>query len=174
MFFSTMKRTIMFEQLLRGFFMIKSSKKLTTVFGALLLLAGCANDYSGDTYDGRAVGEVSRADTGTVVSLRKIKIKPEGDTPGAGALLGGAAGALAGSAFGGGKGKMLTAAVGGVAGGVAGHMIQNKSQDGFEYTVRLDNGSTVVITQGTSPSLFVGQRVNIINSVKGRSRVVPA
>jgi outer membrane lipoprotein SlyB len=146
-------------------------------FGILvcaLLLAGCANDYSGDTYDGRAVGEISRADTGTIISIRKIKIKPEGDTPGLGALVGGTAGALAGSAFGGGRGKLLTAAAGGVAGGVAGHMIQNRAQDGFEYTVRLDTGATIVVTQGPNPALSVGQRVNVINSQKGRSRVVPA
>ncbi|MDR2074680.1 MAG: glycine zipper 2TM domain-containing protein [Holosporales bacterium] len=153
--------------------MFKNKVALLSLVVCPLLFSGCA-DYSGDTYEGRAVGEVSRADAGTIVSIRKIKIKPEGDTPGMGALIGGAGGALAGAAFGGGRGKLLTAGVGGVAGGIAGHMIQNREQDGFEYTVRLDTGPTIVVTQGPSPALSVGQRVNVINSHKGRSRVVPA
>jgi outer membrane lipoprotein SlyB len=161
--FLSLKRDVMFRNKIIVWMLIACS----------LLFSGCA-DYSGDTYEGRAVGEVSRADTGTIVSIRKIKIKPEGDTPGMGALIGGAGGALAGSVFGGGRGKILTAGVGALAGGVAGHMIQNREQDGFEYTVRLDTGATIVVTQGPSPALSVGQRVNVINSHKGRSRVVPA
>lgn len=138
-----------------------------------LLVCGCANDYSGDTYEGHAVGEVSKANPGTIISMRKIQIKPEGENLGSGALLGGAAGALAGSAFGKGSGKVFAAGLGAIAGGVAGNAIQNRSQNGVEYTIRLDNGSTVVITQGVSPALSVGQNVMVINSNKGRSRVVP-
>lgn len=138
-----------------------------------LLLAGCANDYSGNSYDGAAVGEVSRTDAGTIISVRKIKINPDTKDLGAGALLGGTAGALAGSMFGKGKGNLLAAGTGAVLGGVAGNAIQNRSQDGFEYTIRLDNGATVTVTQGVSPTLSVGQRVMVINSNKGRGRVVP-
>lgn len=137
-----------------------------------VLICGCSNDYSGDSYDGRAVGEVSRSEAGTIVSMRKIKINPESDGLGTGALLGGAAGALAGSAFGKGGGKVLAAGIGAIAGGVTGNAIQNRSQDGFEYVVRLDSGATVSVTQGTSPALSVGQKVIVINSNKGRSRVV--
>ena len=139
-----------------------------------VILAGCSNDYSGNSYDGAAVGEVSKTDLGTIVSMRKIQIKPDPKDLGAGALLGGAGGALLGSAFGGGNAKYLTAAVGGVAGGVAGNAIQNRSVDGFEYSVKLENGSVVTVTQGVEPRLSVGQTVRVINSTKGRSRVVPA
>ncbi len=139
-----------------------------------LFIVGCANNYSGDSYEGRSVGEVSRTDSGTIVSIRKVKINPEGEIPGMGALLGGAAGAAAGSLFGKGHGKLLGAGIGAVAGGVAGHAIQNRPQDGYEYTIRLDSGATVSVVQGTSPKLCVGQKVNIINSNRGRSKVVPA
>lgn len=153
--------------------MLKKKTGLCLVVCSLLAV-GCSNDYSGNTYDGRAVGEVSRADTGTIISMRKITIKPEGEGLGAGALLGGAAGALAGSAFGSGKGKLLGATIGAVGGGVAGNMIQNRSQDGYEYAVRLDSGSIITVTQGVTPALAPGQKVMVVNSSKGRSRVVPA
>jgi outer membrane lipoprotein SlyB len=149
--------------------------KLGVCFVAcVLLVSGCSNDYSGNTYDGRAVGEVSRTDIGTIISMRRVSIKPDSGDLGAGALLGGTAGALAGSMFGRGGGKLLGAGVGAIAGGVAGNAIQNRSQDGFEYTIKLENGTIITISQGTTPALSVGQNVLVINSNKGRSRVVPA
>ncbi|MDR1488656.1 MAG: glycine zipper 2TM domain-containing protein [Holosporales bacterium] len=143
-----------------------------------LFLAGCASDYSGDTYESSSIGEVSRSDYGTIISKRKIKITSEGKSLGTGALIGGTAGAgvgaIAGSMIGGGDNKLLGAAIGGLAGGASGHMIQNRSQEGAGYTVRLDNGSTVTVSQGVQPVLSVGQRVMVINSNEGRSRVVPS
>lgn len=151
--------------------MISKVLLVTFILGASLL-AGCSKDYSGDTYESRSVGEVSRTDKGVVTSMRKIKIESE-EGPGAGALLGGVGGALAGSMFGKGGGKVLGAAAGAVLGGVAGNAIQNRSKDGYEYAVKLDNGSTVTVTQGVDPKISVGQRVLVVNSNKGRSRVVP-
>ncbi len=136
-----------------------------------LLLTGCStNEFSGNRYEGSAVGEVSRTDRGYVLSLRKVEIKPDGSV--AGTALGAVGGGLLGSMFGGGHGKYLTAAAGAVAGGVAGNAIGSKSQEGIEYTVKLDNGSIITITQGTEPYISVGQRVYVVNSNKGRSRIV--
>ena len=140
---------------------------------AAVLITGCSNEFSGDSYSHRNAGEVQRADQGTIISMRKVEIKPDSNDLGAGALLGGAGGALLGSAFGKGHGKLLGAGVGAVAGGVAGNAIQNRAQPGMEYTVKLENGSVVVIAQGLSPALSVGQKVSVVNSNKGRSRVVP-
>ncbi|MDR0552624.1 MAG: glycine zipper 2TM domain-containing protein [Holosporales bacterium] len=138
-----------------------------------LFLSGCAADYSGNTYQGGAVGEVSRSEYGTVVQIRDIKIKVD-KSAGSGALVGGTAGAvggaLVGSAF---DNKMVGAAVGAAAGALGGHAIQNRDQKGKEYTIRLDNGHTVTITQGLSPQLSVGQRVIVIDAHKGRGRVIP-
>jgi outer membrane lipoprotein SlyB len=139
---------------------------------AALLLVGCGGDFSGSRYDEAAVGEVSRTDEGTVISLRRVELKPDHST--AGALLGGAGGALVGSLFGGGNGKILTTTAGAIAGGVAGNAIGSRAQDGIEYTVQLNNGAVVTLTQGTDPAISVGQRVRVIYSNKGRSRVVPA
>jgi outer membrane lipoprotein SlyB len=104
--------------------------------------------------------------------MRKVEIKPD-EEPGAGALLGGVGGGLVGSMFGKGGGKVLTTAAGAAVGGLAGHMIQNKAKDGMEYTVKLDSGSIITLTQALPPALSVGQRVFVVNSNRDRSRIVP-
>ncbi|MDR2598587.1 MAG: glycine zipper 2TM domain-containing protein [Holosporales bacterium] len=137
-----------------------------------LLLSGCSNNYSGDQYSSKGVGEISRTDRGVIISMRRVDIKPE-EGPGAGALIGAVGGGLAGSMFGKGGGKVLAAGAGAAAGGLAGHMIQNRSQDGMEYTVKLDSGAVITLAQGLTPALSVGQRVFVINSNRDRSRIVP-
>jgi outer membrane lipoprotein SlyB len=104
--------------------------------------------------------------------MRRVEIKPD-ESPGAGALIGGVGGALAGSMFGKGGGKLLTTAAGAAAGGLAGHMIQNRSQDGVEYTVKLESGSVITLAQGVTPALSVGQRVYVVHSSRDRSRIIP-
>ncbi|MDR0640519.1 MAG: glycine zipper 2TM domain-containing protein [Holosporales bacterium] len=137
-----------------------------------LLCAGCSNDYSGDRYSSSNVGEVARSDHGVIVSMRRIKIDSD-EGLGSGAVLGAVGGGLVGSMFGKGNGKLLTTAAGAAAGGVAGHAIQNRSQDGFEYTVKLDTGAVITLAQGVNPPLSVGQNVFVVNSNRGRSRIVP-
>jgi len=46
-------------------------------------------------------------------------------------------------------------------------------QEGTEYQIKLDNGSTITIAQGIEPRLAVGQRVLVIESNRSRSRMVP-
>jgi outer membrane lipoprotein SlyB len=137
----------------------------------VLFLCGCSNDFSGNQYSADSVGEVSKAERGVIISMRKVEIKPDGT---AGTLLGAAGGGVIGSMFGRGKGRLLSTAAGAAAGGLAGHAIQSRSQVGLEYTVRLDNGETIMLTQGTDPVLSVGQEVYVVDSKKGRGRIVPA
>ena len=151
---------------------MKFNKTFSLVFTVCpLLLAGCGSDFSGNRYDASTVGEVSRTDRGTVISLRKVELKPDGSV--AGTALGAVGGGIVGSLFGGGHAKYATAAAGAVAGGVAGNAIATRTEEGVEYTVRLENGSIVTIAQGSTPAISVGQRVYIVNSNKERSRVVP-
>jgi outer membrane lipoprotein SlyB len=143
---------------------------------AALFLAGCAADYSGDTYHGSGVGEVSRSEYGTIIQIRDVKIKAdEQTTQRSGAVIGGATGAvggaLVGSAFDNGT---IGAVIGAAAGAIGGNAIQNRTQNGKEYTVRLDNGNIITITQGIPPQLSVGQRVMVVDAHKGRGRVIPA
>ncbi len=159
---------------------LKRSGILSTIAIAILL-SGCANDFSGNKYGSVGMGQVNKVQFGQVVSMRSIKIKLSGEDKGSGGMVAGAAGgALLGSAFGKGHGKIASSVGGGIIGGAIGNLIQNRDKDGFEYTVRLDNGSTIAIAQGVEPKISVGQRVQIIkaekgvNSDRGRSRIIPA
>ena len=137
----------------------------------IFTLSGCAGEFSGDRYTSANAGEVQRSDHGTVISLRKVELKPDG--MGMGTALGAVGGGLVGSMFGKGGGKLLGAAAGAAAGGVGGHAIENRAQDGVEYTVRLDTGSVITLAQGPSPVMSVGQKVYVVNSNRGKSKVVP-
>ena len=161
------------EERLNGLNFMKFNKSFSLVMaGIALLLAGCGSEFSGNIYEAASVGEVSRTDMGTVISLRKVMLRPDGSV--AGTALGAVGGGVLGSLFGGSHAKYATAAAGAVAGGVAGNAIATRTEEGIEYTVKLDNGSVITIAQGTAPTISVGQKVNIIHSNKGRSRIVPA
>jgi outer membrane lipoprotein SlyB len=141
--------------------------------GAAVMFAGCSNnEYSGNSYDSRNAGEVSRAEQGVVISMREIDLKPE-DTMAATAL-GAVGGGVLGSMFGGGHAKLMTATAGAVAGGVAANQLASRPTKGYEYTVKLDNGSTIVLAQAKDPPISVGQQVRVVYSSKGRSRITPA
>tara|TARA_A100000171_G_C2134489_1_gene149141 strand:+ start:379 stop:1017 length:639 start_codon:yes stop_codon:yes gene_type:complete len=142
-----------------------------------LSLVGCARQISPNVYSDKSVGETSRTYRGVVVSKRQVEVagsdKLQENTTGA--LLGGAGGAVAGSAFGGGHGNTAATILGGIGGAVAGAYAQKalESQDGFEYVVELRGGELKTVVQGTEPSLEVGQNVLMMVSHKGRSRIVP-
>ena len=142
-----------------------------------VLLTGCGDEFSGDKYKAVEAKHVQNVASGVIVSIRNVKIKRH-EGMGAGAAAGGVGGAVAGNllgnAFGGDTGGMVGMALGAVAGGIGGNAIQNRNVEGREYTVKLDNGNTVAITQGPTPQLSVGQRVNVHYDASGARRVVPA
>jgi len=142
---------------------------LATVLASVLAISGCAyNSSSADVY---TAGQAQREQTvrmGTVESVRGVVISSNNGQPsGIGALGGGAAGAVAGSAIGGGKGSILTAIAGGLIGAVAGNAVENgvAKHNGVEITVRLDNGDLRAITQTASGEIFrAGDRVRLLSS----------
>lgn len=151
-------------------------------FGLLLilpvLLTGCGDQYSGNTYSHAQAQHVQNMSYGTVLSIRDIYIKPQGGMTGA--TLGATGGAVAGGLIGNKVGNSTTstlvgAAVGGVLAGVAGNAIENRKVKGKEYTIKLDNtNSTIVLTQGLTPVISVGQRVQVIyGSGSNQDRVIP-
>ena len=134
-------------------------------------IAGCASDIDSNYYSTGSVGQVSQAQGCTVVSVRPIKVSTQN---GAGTAIGGIAGGIAGSQIGGGNTAHLLGAVGGaILGGFAGNAAQEglTSQQGYEYIVRLDNGSTVSTTQGADVLLNPGQRCQIIFG--NPARIIP-
>ena len=83
-------------------------------------------------------------------------------------------GGVGGSAFGGGRGSIVTAVIGAVAGGLLGSAAESgltKTQ-GVEITVREDDGSTRAYVQQVEPNQVfrTGERVRIM-TVDGTSRV---
>lgn len=142
-----------------------------------LSLVGCGRQISPNVYSDSSVGETSSTFRGIVIAKRQVEVagadKLQENT--AGALIGGATGAVAGSAIGGGRGNVAATVLGGLGGAVAGAYAQKalESQQGFEYTIELHNGDMKTVVQGLEPSLSIGQSVLLIVRGKGRSRVVP-
>ena len=101
-------------------------------------------------------------DCGVIESTREIAVKGEGSGLGAagGAVLGG----LLGNQVGGGRGKDIATVVGAVGGVVAGNEIEKraKSTKSYEVTVRLDDGSTRVVSEANPPSWRTGDHVKLV------------
>ncbi|NWA01573.1 glycine zipper 2TM domain-containing protein [Pseudomonas gingeri] len=137
-----------------------------------MLLGGCTNSLTGDTYSRDEARRVQTIRLGTIESLRPVQIEGSNSPIGAGA--GAIVGGVGGSAIGGGRGSIVTAVIGAVAGGVLGNMAEKgltKTQ-GVEITVREDDGSLRAYVQEVAPNeIFrVGERVRI-STVGGTSRV---
>ena len=83
-------------------------------------------------------------------------------------------GGVMGSAVGGGTGRTLAVLGGAILGALAGDAVEDRvgKKDGFEITVRLDNGETRVIAQEADVPLVLNQRVQVVSGA-GPTRVTP-
>lgn len=141
---------------------------------SVAFLAGCDDRYSGDTYTTANANEVQRAEVGTVLQIREVKIMNENLNQNVGA--GTAAGAIGGSLVGahiGGKSHAATATLGGMAvgaavGGLATAAFSDKGAKATEYVVQLDNGGVRVLAQ-SGPVIQPGTRVLLITSIRSHS-----
>ena len=137
----------------------------------LLLLAGCGNTYSADTYATRAVQQVNPVQQGVIIGAREVAISADGAT---GAAVGAAAGGIVGGAA---AGSNLTSALAGVGGGLIGGLLGTATERavndnrGTEYIVRRTNGELVNVTQRDVPPLPIGQKVLVIAGAQ--ARIVP-
>ena len=152
-------------------------KKTTFVASCMLAIAqlfvmsGCSQDSSSSV---RTAGQAVETFEVTVVRRENVTIDGSGNNM-AGMLIGGVAGGAVGSAFGGGSGKAIATAAGAALGAVGGAKIQESRsrQAGFEYTVRLANGSLRTVVQSIDNPLNVGQRAFLmIDNHRGESRLV--
>ena len=154
---------------------MKYSFSFAAAISLSLLLSSCAPQIGGNHYSSSNVGEISQTYRGRISSVRVVEIHAkDASEMGEGAVLGGLGGAVLGSQLGKGSGSVVTGILGAAAGGFAGHAAQQNltKQQGFEYQIQLDSGNLITLTQGATPELVVGQRVLVIESSKGRSRVV--
>ena len=110
-----------------------------------------------------ATAQVKCLDCGVIESTREVATKGEGT--GLGAVGGAVVGGILGNQVGGGRGKELATVVGAVGGVVAGNEIEKraKSTKSYEVTVRLDNGSTRVISEANAPAWHQGDHVKVVD-----------
>jgi len=111
----------------------------------------------------RGVTGHSCADCGVIESTRAVKSKGEGT--GIGAVGGAVVGGLVGNQVGAGRGNTVATAIGAVGGAVAGNEVEKrvKSTTAYEVTVRLDDGSSRVVSGGSSSAWHPGDRVKIVS-----------
>jgi len=109
------------------------------------------------------VAAASCAECGVVESVREIDAKGQGS--GLGAVGGGVLGGLLGNQVGAGRGKDVMTVVGVVGGAVAGNEVEKRvrATKSYEITVRLNDGSSRVISQASAPTWRTGDKVKIVN-----------
>jgi outer membrane lipoprotein SlyB len=139
---------------------------------AVALIAGCASSNSGDVYSRDQARRSQTVQSGTVQSVRNVKI--EGTRSAVGPVAGGVAGGVAGSTIGGGKGQVLAALGGAALGAVGGAVAEEKltKKAGLEISVKLDSGSTIAVVQEADVMFSVGERVRVLTAPDGTTRVV--
>ena len=145
---------------------------LALILPLMMTTTACTDNIGADYYNTSAAGQVSQAVRGTVVAVRPVVVS-DGDGQ-FGKLAGAAAGGVAGSMIGGSDAVHILGAIGGaVIGGIAGDAAQEglSRQQGYEYTIQLDNGNLVSLVQGKDVVLNVGQKCLVLYG--NRSRVVP-
>ncbi|MBE0625256.1 MAG: glycine zipper 2TM domain-containing protein [Burkholderiales bacterium] len=109
------------------------------------------------------VAAAACAECGVIESVREIAAKGQGS--GLGAVGGAVVGGLLGNQVGGGRGQDVMTVVGAVGGAVAGNEVEKrvKATKSYEVTVRLNDGSSRVISQTSAPSWRTGDKVRIVN-----------
>lgn len=103
------------------------------------------------------------AECGVIETVREI------EKPGEGSVLGTAGGAVVGGILGNqvgnGRGRDVMTVVGAVGGAVAGNQIEKKMKTtkSYEITVRLEDGSTRVLSESNPPAWRPGDKVKVID-----------
>ncbi|MGC2856689.1 glycine zipper 2TM domain-containing protein [Novispirillum sp. DQ9] len=140
---------------------------------AAALLAACA-PHSGDAYDRAEMGRPMTLDSGTVVSVREVRVKGTESQVGTG--VGAVAGGIAGYQLGGESWINALGAVGGaVIGGLAGSAAERglTADTAQEIIVQRSDGTSVAVVQKPGDYVLApGQRVVIVRG--DATRVVPA
>lgn len=145
--------------------------KFITLFTLAIFLSGCATNINSDVYSVEGVGVVNKAEAGTILSFRPVKVD---GTNNAGGLVGGLAGGIAGSVLGGNnRVHALGALAGAVIGALIGSFVEKgiTEQNAVEYVIKTDDGDTVTLVQPEKPSFAIGQRVLV--SFGKNARILP-
>jgi outer membrane lipoprotein SlyB len=132
---------------------------------AVASLLGCASAVG---QGGPPLG-AEPVEYGVVTRIEAVSL--EGDHQlGLGTVVGAVAGGVIGHQIGGGSGRDVATVIGAIGGGLAGNAIENRYIDrrpGEQIFVRLENGTTVAVTQPGESGLRVGDRVVVKGSGTG-------
>ena len=146
---------------------MKANRTLAAVvLAGTALLTGCASTSSQPYNNGYNSGynNVSMG-YGTIESIQVVQ--GGNRTSGAGAILGGVVGALAGNQVGSGSGRTAATVAGGVAGAAIGNKVESNrnagGQEMYQINVRMDNGEYRTVNQDSVYDLRVGNRVRIVD-----------
>lgn len=152
--------------------LIKTTATIAALLATSLVLSGCPSSMSGSSYTRDQARQAQTVRLGYVDSVRTVNI--EGTKSGVGTIGGAALGGVAGSTIGKGRGQIAGAVGGAVLGGLAGSAIEENvtQQMGLEITVRLENGRMIAVTQAADENFQRGDRVRILTSEDGTTRVV--
>lgn len=154
---------------------MKILKQFALIVLMITVVTACTPNISPNQYATTEVGQANRTVPGVIVNERQVVVTGSADGNNWGALGGGAAGAVAGSAIGGGtRMNILGGIAGAIGGAVLGNAIQNSAttQNGMEYIVRMDNGNLITVTQSMQPLFNKGQQVYVLFG--DRVRIIPA
>ncbi len=133
-----------------------------------VFMAGCAPDYSPNTYSSNAVQQANKVERGIIIGVRPVDVVAGGAV---GAATGAAAGGAVGSTAGGGSVTSTLGAVGGaLLGGLVGAGTEKAVADtkAWEYIVRKPNGELVSVTQKDETPLPLAQKVLVIAGNQAR------
>jgi outer membrane lipoprotein SlyB len=147
---------------------MKAPRSFAAIVAVSAILGGCASNsqpnYANDGYRS-GYDNTASAGYGTIESIQVTT--SENRTSGAGAIVGGLVGALAGNQVGSGGGRTAATVAGGVGGALVGNRVeQNRNADGqqmYAVNVRLDNGERRTVVQDNVYDLRSGNRVRIVD-----------
>lgn len=148
--------------------------KIVSIFYFLIvafLLTGCASSRSSEVYTREQARQAQTVQLGIVEFVKTVRI--EGTKSGLGTIAGGVTGGVAGSTIGSGTGSSLASIAGALAGAFVGSAAEEKltGKTGLEITVKLDSGNAIAVTQEADIPFTVGDRVRVLTSPDGTTRV---
>lgn len=153
-------------------------KQIKSVIIYIFLLAvisiyfiGCAPSRSGQVYSRDHAMQAQTVENGTVESVKQVTL--EGTKSGAGTVTGAVTGGAIGSTIGSHEGKTIATILGALFGAIAGTAAEEglTKKAALEIIVKKDNGETIVVVQEADVMLFAGDRVRIITTYDGTTRI---
>ncbi|HSD62010.1 MAG TPA: glycine zipper 2TM domain-containing protein [Burkholderiales bacterium] len=100
---------------------------------------------------------------GVIESIREVEVKGQGT--GVGMAVGGVAGGLLGNQIGHGGGRTVATIAGAAGGAYVGNEVEKnqRSQNAYRITVRMEDGTYRTVTQRNAPGYGVGERVKLVD-----------